>query len=159
VTEDRIERLEARFELADLAVRYCHLLDAKEFDRVVTLFDEDASFTTPSGTVTGRAELAAFFARQLSRYDAWWHYPHSHVVDFVDAGAASGVVEAHAEHAQDGVCVVAGIRYEDEYRRGDDGWRFAARTLQIRYFLPSDRLATAYRHSAAFPLLPPREHP
>jgi hypothetical protein len=87
----------------------------------------------------------------LGRYEATYHYVHSQVVDGLRPGAARAIVDAHAEHALDGSCVLAAIRYADVYRRGPDGWRFAERELQIRYFLPWQKLGTRYRHSELFP--------
>lgn len=149
--EERVGRIEARIALADLANRYCRLLDHGRFDAVAALFTEDAVFSYPGGSVRGRDVLPSFFAEQLGRYEAWWHYLHGHVVDILDDATAVGSVDAHAEHAQDGACVVAGIRYDDRYRRDGDDWRFSARALQIRYFLPWEKFQHRYRHNAAFP--------
>jgi hypothetical protein len=149
-TADRLERIEARLELSDLVARYCRLVDGRDFPGVAALFTADASFHYPGGAAT-RPELEEFFAAQLLRYDATYHYTHAHLVELTGESTATGSVDAHAEHALEGNCVLAGIRYEDEYVREAEGWRFGRRTLQIRYFLPADRLATAYRHSAGFP--------
>jgi hypothetical protein len=148
--DERLARIEARLELSDLVGRYCRLVDGRDYAGVAALFAADASFHYPGGSAA-RADLEEFFAGQLTQYEATYHYTHAHLVELAGDDAASGSVDAHAEHAVDGACVVAGIRYEDEYVRDAGEWRFGRRTLQIRYFLPVDKLGTAYRHSSRFP--------
>lgn len=146
---ERLERLEDRAALGELVVRYFHAVDARAFDALVGLFLADGEFRHPGGAVRGAAELEAFYREQLARWPATYHYGHGHVVE-IAGDRARGLVDAHAEHVEDGTCVVAGLRYEDEYARTPEGWRFAARTLHIRYFLPWEKLGAAYRHSARF---------
>src|SRR5581483_10673685 len=79
----RLAAVEARLALSELVARYCHRIDARDFDGVLALFTEDAGFHHPGGTVRGHAELATFFSTQLGQYEATYHYPHSHVVDLL----------------------------------------------------------------------------
>jgi hypothetical protein len=150
---DRLDRIEARFELQDLVAAYFHAVDARKFDELVSLFLPDAEFRHPGGSVRGAAALESFYREQLARWPATYHYSHAHVVELGE-GTATGLVDAHAEHADEGTCVVAGLRYEDRYARDAGRWRFAARTLHIRYFLPWEKLGTSYRHSASFAAAP-----
>lgn len=150
---DRIAGIEARFELQDLVAAYFHAVDARKFGELVSLFEADAEFRHPGGSVRGTEALESFYREQLSRWPATYHYSHAHVVD-VAGDSATGLVDAHAEHAEDGTCVVAGLRYEDRYARAGGRWRFASRQLHIRYFLPWGKLGTSYRHSASFAAAP-----
>ena len=79
--------------------------------------------------------------------ESTYHYVHSQVVEVLGGDRASAVVDAHAEHAMDGTCVLAGIRYVDAYHRAPGGWRFQERELRIRYFLPWQKLGQRYQHS------------
>jgi SnoaL-like domain len=115
--EERVALLEARNELSDLVARYCHLIDGRDFAGASELFDEDASFTVPDERTTGRDAVRAFLQTQLERYEFTYHYVHSQVIDAIEGDRAHGVVDAHAEHGEDGTCVLAGIRYVDAYRR------------------------------------------
>lgn len=148
--EERVALLEARYELSDLVARYCHLIDARDYTGASELFDEDASFTVPDQRTTGRDAVRAFLQTQLERYEFTYHYVHSQVIDAIEGDRARGVVDAHAEHGEDGTCVLAGIRYVDAYRRAASGWRFQERELQIRYFLPWEKLGTRYHRGRRF---------
>jgi SnoaL-like protein len=148
--DERVALLEARNELSDLVARYCHLIDGRDFAGASELFDEDASFTVPDERTTGRDAVRAFLQTQLERYEFTYHYVHSQVIDAIEGDRAHGVVDAHAEHGEDGTCVLAGIRYVDAYRRAASGWRFQERELQIRYFLPWGKLGTRYHLGKRF---------
>lgn len=148
--EERVALLEARNELSDLVARYCHMIDARDYAGASELFDEDASFTVPDERTTGRDAVRAFLQTQLERYEFTYHYVHSQVIDTIEGDRARGVVDAHAEHGEDGTCLLAGIRYVDVYRRGASGWGFQERELQIRYFLPWEKLGTRYHRSRRF---------
>ncbi len=150
--EERIALVEARLELHELAARYCHRIDARDYAGAAALFAQGASFAVPDNVATGREAIGQFLQSQLDRYQSTYHYVHSQVLDGLGADTARGIVDAHAEHALDGCCVLAGIRYADAYERGPDGWRFETRELQIRYFLPWQKLDTRYRRSDHFPI-------
>jgi hypothetical protein len=143
--------LETRLALSDLAARYCHLIDARDYAGAAALFEEDGSLCVPDQRITGRREVQAFLADQLERYEFTYHYVHSQVVDVIEGERAHAIVDAHAEHAKDGSCVLAGIRYADVYHRHSSGWKFQERDLQIRYFLPWLELGARYRRSRRFP--------
>jgi hypothetical protein len=148
--EERVARLEARYELSDLVARYCHMIDARDYAGASELFEPDASFIVPDERTTGRDAVRDFLQKQLERYEFTYHYVHSQVIDAIDEDRAHGVVDAHAEHGEDGTCVLAGIRYLDVYRRSESGWRFQERELQIRYFLPWSKLDARYHRSKRF---------
>lgn len=150
--EARVAALEARLELSELAARYCHLIDARDYAGAAALFTDDGTLIVPGDRSGGRVEIERFLRGQLERYQSTYHYVHGQVVDELEADTARAIVDAHAEHALDDTCVLAGIRYADVYRRCPGGWRFAERDLQIRYFLPWQKLGTRYRRSDLFPI-------
>lgn len=148
--ERRLERVEARFALGDLVARYFDCVDRQDVEGVVTDFVADGEFAYPGGQARGRDELRSFWTEHL-RWPFTYHYPHVHVVRFESATAATGYVDAHAEHQQDGGCVVAALRYVDDYVLEGDRWRFRRRDLRFRYFLPVEKLSTpSYRLSPTF---------
>jgi len=147
---DRVERLESRVAIGELVASYFAHVDARRYDQLVALFTEDAVLEYPGGVAHGHEELLSFYESQLPTYQATYHYSHGHIVRFDDPGIARGFVDAHAEHEINGALVLAALRYDDTYRRGER-WRFGSRALRMRYFLPIDRFASGYRHSAKFP--------
>jgi hypothetical protein len=151
--ETRLTTLEARLELTELAARYCHRIDAGDYGGAAAMFSPDGILAVPDGrTNVGRDAIETFLRGQLDAYQSTYHYVHSQVLDDLSDRDARGVVDAHAEHAEDGTCLLAGIRYADVYVHHADGWRFARRDLQIRYFLPWQKLDSRYRRSEHFPV-------
>lgn len=81
----------------------------------------------------GHDELAQVVER-IGRYDRTFHLLGQTLVDNVDEGVAKAETYCIAHHWLAGENgeddMVLYIRYEDEYRRGDDGsWRITARRL------------------------------
>lgn len=153
--EARLARIEARVELTELVARYCHRIDARDYAGAAELFSVEGTLSVPDGRVShGRAAIERFLGGELDSYQSTYHYVHAQVLDVLDAATAAGIVDAHAEHAHDGTCLLAGIRYADRYVHDDGTWRFAGRDLQIRYFLPWQKLGTRYRRSDHFPVQP-----
>jgi hypothetical protein len=144
----RLSRLEARQGLADLVARYCMALDDRDLEGVAGMFTADGVLETPGSSVNGRAKILAFYRDRMSRFELTYHYPHSHTVFSLQKRRAQGIVRAHAEHGIDGRCVIAAIDYQDVYAVESGQWRFAKRTLSMKYYLPLDEMITAYRPGA-----------
>ena len=140
--EQRLRRVEDRFELAELVARYGQLLDDRDLEGVAQLYAADATFDSLSGPVTGREAVVGYYADRLGAGGVTYHYPHSQVLSFTGDDDATGVVHAHAEMAIDGKAFVVALRYLDEYRRDGGSWRFHSRRAQQLYALPLDEMAT-----------------
>jgi len=146
-TEDlatRMRRLEARAALSDLVGRYGQLLDARNWDGVAEEFSRDGSLSVVGQTATGRTALKEMFVARLGGFEFTFHYPHSQVFEIVDDEHATGTVSGHAEHGANGVCLLAGVRYADEYGLEDGRWRIASRAVDIRYFLSWSEFAESF---------------
>lgn len=139
----RVGRLEIRIELGRLVARYGHALDTKDWDAAAQCFADDGELTI-GGTTSGRGEIKDLLATSLGRYEFTFHYPHSQIFDIADDRHAHGLVTAHAEHGLDGTCMLAGLRYEDEYVDQGGHWRFARREVDIRYLLAWPELGHAF---------------
>jgi ketosteroid isomerase-like protein len=132
-----------RAALADLVHRYAAGVDDRQFDTVAELFTETAELMVPEppgaldpvhrhcGHAAIRAAVAAVAATIRTE--------HAIVGEVFDAGpqpdSARGRIACAAHHwSQYGdqlTDVVWHLRYDDEYRRTDAGWRIAHRTLTI----------------------------
>ena len=121
------------------------VLDQGDLESVADMFTPGATLETPGSSVSGRDDILAFYTDRMSRFDLTYHYPHSHLVSTLEEGRAEGIVCAHAEHGVDGRCVVAAIDYRDVYAVEDGEWRFARRTLSMKYYLPLEEMMSAYR--------------
>lgn len=139
--------LSARAALSDLVHRYAALVDDRQFDSVATLFTDSAelvvadppSALTPVHTHRGRDAIAAAVGAvaRLARTE------HAIVGEVYDEGAEpdlargriTGVAHHWSQQAADGgteiVDVVWHLRYDDEYRLTEAGWRISRRALTV----------------------------
>lgn len=134
--EQRVQKLEDRWELNDLVTKYALLLDDAQWSGLGQLFTEDAVFASPTSSTTGRENIVRNFQVKHDPFPVTWHDPHAMVVDFNGENHARGTVIAYAELAQPGATVATSIRYHDEYRREDGRWRFARRFVLSLYAMP-----------------------
>jgi hypothetical protein len=146
---ERLQRVEDRLAIQDLISRYGITLDDRRYNEVGELYTEDARFwqhVPAAGTdVRGRREIVEFYRQRLGNVGPSYHYHHGHIVEFIDARTARGVVTAHAEMGVEGRMVLVGFRYHDLYAKGiDDRWRFAERETWFHYFMPADELPARY---------------
>ncbi len=120
-------------ELAIAALRsdYAHLYDAGRWDEFVDLFTDDAvaRFTTVPEPVVGKEAISAFFREN----DAFEYSFHTALMPrlSVDGDAATGEWKMCVFYRlPDGSSGWALGRYEDEYRRTDEGWKFSDVTAE-----------------------------
>jgi SnoaL-like domain len=137
--EARIQRLEDRQQIEDLAVRYGFYVDDRDYDKLRGLFAPDGCLRTNAGVIKGEGidGVAAYFSQHLPELAVSNHFVHGHVVDFdeVDRDRAAGLVAGHAEVWRDGKPMVTALRYLDKYCRTPGGWRFLERIQAYMYFV------------------------
>jgi hypothetical protein len=145
--EARIQRLEDRQEIQDLAVRYGLFVDERDFDSLVALFAPDGRLRTHAGVIKGQgmADIGAYFRNHLPNLGPSNHFVHGHVVDFVagEPDRATGLVSSHAEMWRHGAPMITAMRYTDRYRRVGGSWRFDERIQSYMYFVDVREYAEA----------------
>ena len=128
----------ANFEVGGLVDGYARCADARDADGFRALFADDAVLTviepdgTPRPALVGVDQIAKIPVR-LGRYDRTVHRVGAPQVEPDGPDAATGTVECEAHHHLGDTDTVMTITYEDRYRRTEDGWRFAERTVRIRH--------------------------
>jgi hypothetical protein len=140
--EQRIARLEARAEIAELLARYAFLIDDHEFGALGELFTPDARFGSSGSTHVGREAIVANYRALGEVYHISLHEARGFVLDFLDDDHARGEVLGFSEQASDRHTVVTSFRYDDEYVRLDGRWRFATRQVRTLYALTHAELAS-----------------
>lgn len=151
--ERRIDRLEARAQIAELCCDYCTACDDRDMAMLESCFTEDVRFQSGDGKtdVRGRKQTMEMFNLIFADRGPGYHWTHDRKVTFhdTDPDIASGLVLAHAETTPHGVPSIAGIRYNDCYRRVEGKWKIAERQLTMLYYLPMrdfiDRFPTELR--------------
>jgi hypothetical protein len=116
---------------------YAVAVDRRDRAAFVALFAPDAVLRVrrPDGSVRGErrgADELGAVTEAIARYDETLHLVSSHRVD-LDGDAASGVAYCEAHHRTGAEVLVMAIAYEDRYVRAAGGWRFAERTVGVRW--------------------------
>ncbi|MFJ9590904.1 nuclear transport factor 2 family protein [Streptomyces acidicola] len=143
--EPRIQALEDRAAIQNLAARYGFAVDDRDIDTYADCFTEDGNFRSDEGRLMrgrGREAVVAEAYERLAMYGPTNHVFHQHLIELdpEDANRATGKLSLHAEVVRNGEVWISSVRYADEYRRCEDGrWRIADRLLSVFYYLkPED---------------------
>ena len=143
----RIDRLEAHQALAELVSNYAGACDDHDMPRLMSLFTEEACFDSPSGAMVanGRAAIEALFIDLFKIRGPSFHWTHYAVakLDPQNPNRATGRVFSHAETTPGAVSSLAAMRYDDEYQRDNQQWRFKKRVINFLYYVPVTEYATA----------------
>jgi hypothetical protein len=144
VTEDilgRVERLEAEVrrlsdleEIRRLRMRYHELNNERRAHEVPDLFTEDGEIDFG---FMGSGNLS-HFARSSERTELIKQMIHNHQVD-VDGDAAVGSSYQEAMAVFHGRAFIIAGRYDDEYRRTPEGWRFRRVAFDPYIMMPAER--------------------
>jgi len=145
-----LEDLADEAAIRKLALRYAWAVDNRDPDALQALFTRDVVFERPPLPVRGYDDIRATPARHAKLYRATFHGVLNHLIE-LDGDTATGEVYCIAHHMVEnpnniGTGYDMRIRYEDRYRRCEDGkWRMNARRVnvlsrnsyQVSYDLPN----------------------
>jgi ketosteroid isomerase-like protein len=147
--EQRLQRLEDRFAISDLAASYCSAIDVRDLARFLSLFTDDIVLRHGDGVMRldGKAAVESYYQERFAGYGYTFHYPHACTVTFHGDDEATGIVTGHAEMGVGGELVLAAIKYTDRYRRTTEGWRFAERELSFGYYMKLAELPYGFADS------------
>lgn len=152
--ETRIDRLESRFEIAELCGAYCTTVDARDMAGMTALFTDDVVFESSDGGMNshGKDEVTAMFNKVFSIRGPGYHWTHNHSVTFDegDPDLATGLVLAHAETTPNHTISIAAFRYNDTYRREGGKWLFAKRSLSFFYYMPVTEFLDRFKQPERF---------
>jgi hypothetical protein len=113
--EQRIERLESIDEIRQLAAKYALALDMRDPDAWVNLFPADIRV---SETEAGREALRRWFDETMrSQFSGTSHHIGGHIIEFLDADHAQGVLYSKNEHEAGTEWVIMQMMYFDRYER------------------------------------------
>jgi 3-phenylpropionate/cinnamic acid dioxygenase small subunit len=132
-----------RATLSDVVHRYAAGVDDRQFDAVVALFTETAELILPDPPTSlepvhrhrGRTEISAAIAGVATVTRTEHAIVGEVYLDGSPPGTAHGRIAciAHhwSQHADQLTDVVWHVRYDDDYRLTDAGWRIDRRALTI----------------------------
>ena len=132
-----------RATLSDVVHRYAAGVDDRQFDAVIALFTETAELILPDPPTSlepvhrhrGRTEISVAIAGVATVTRTEHAIVGEVYLDGSPAGTAHGRIAciAHhwSQHADQLTDVVWHVRYDDDYRLTDAGWRIDRRALTI----------------------------
>jgi ketosteroid isomerase-like protein len=125
-----LDRLMATESIRQLASRYAVSMDARDLDALVSLYVDDVRVGRDR---FGRDALRNDLDRQLRAVGITILFVGNHVIDFVDANHARGIVYCKAEIQDTERWIQQAIRYNDDYERRDGHWYFVRRRHLLFY--------------------------
>ena len=147
--EQRVQRLEDKAALWDLAGEYCNAIDDLDIERLEPLFTRDSVYHSMDNVTVfhNRAEIVQHFREFFPVQPVCFHYPHSQSITFDGPDDAHGFVNGHVDvgYPSDGSFLLGALRYYDRYRREDGQWRFAERILKCWYWMKLTDLPTGFK--------------
>lgn len=136
----RVDELESRAAIRDLASEYCLAFDTRNLDRFMEIWHEDADWDIgpPFGTFRGAATIRAAVRDTL--FPAWretHHLASNLKLRFAGADRAYGECNVDCMGATpDDVVQMISASYVDRFERRAGTWRIAHRKVTIHYFNP-----------------------
>ena len=131
--EMRAARREDETQLSELARRYARMMDRMDFDMLPGVFASDGVLSGPGYEMTGHDQLRQGL-QALDQFSATLHAVLNTYFE-IDGDRATGEVYCVANHVHvvDGVPfkLDMGIRYQDEYVRGEDQWLIKRRVFVL----------------------------
>jgi hypothetical protein len=135
--EARLDQLESRAAISQLAARYCRGVDRREPETFAGIWHDDAEYLIGSdrGNFKGLDDIRRFSEIVVRVWRETYHWPTNHEVTFRDRDTADGLSEAFAVcvNHEGKICFIA-ARYIDEYSRRDGEWKIARRQVK-RWFV------------------------
>lgn len=137
---ERLERLEADAQIRQLVASYSFDIDDRNLDGVAGLFAEDAVVMSGDRVMmaVGREAIVDQYRDRFRVLGAGMHFMHDHEIRFDGATEAQGKVSGHAELWRNGEMMLVALRYNDRYRKTEEGWKFAAREICYLYYVSVD---------------------
>ncbi|WP_112320615.1 nuclear transport factor 2 family protein [Oceanibium sediminis] len=121
----RLDRLESREEIRQLASKYALALDMRDMDAMAGLFPEDVA--AGKGR-TGRQALRDWLSETMRKqFDGTSHHVGTQIIEFIDADTAEGIVYSKNEHETGAEWVIMQMMYHDRYERIAGRWYFRRR--------------------------------
>ncbi len=128
-----LQQVSDRFDIENLLVEYCHIIDQQLIDRLDDIFSEDAfiDYTAMGGIAGNREEIKAFLKQALPAFGATQHMIANQQIR-LDGDRATGRIMCFNPMQLGGGEQAApvfflGLWYVDEYVRTPAGWRISRR--------------------------------
>ena len=138
------QEMAARLEIQELLARYCHTLDAREWDQFAGLFTKDAEvdYSQFEGPRGGVAVLVPFLQTVMSAMESTLHAISTISIqlrgDVADVRCCAHVTLVPKVAQGDGLITNVGLWYQDEVVKEGERWLIRKRTQQKSYIVTSN---------------------
>jgi hypothetical protein len=137
----RVDTLESREAIRELAFDYCHGFDKRDYDRFLNIWWDDCVWDIgpPFGRFEGHTGVYEAIHEVL--WPAWkesHHLTSNNHIRFETADRANSVcdVDCMGVLAGEEVCQIVGATYTDCVERRNGEWKISQRSVAIHYFNP-----------------------
>jgi uncharacterized protein (TIGR02246 family) len=133
-----LQRIADRVDITALAGEFTDAGMTHDYDRFASLFTEGGVWAIPGGGIEfrGREAIRAGIERLQANWEFFVQNTHPGAIhtDAVNPDTATGrAYIAELGRFRDGSSHVNYALYHDSYERTADGWKFAARSYELRY--------------------------
>lgn len=125
-----------RAEIEALQNEFTDTVMMHDYDRYASLFTDDAVYRIPDAGIeqVGLEEIRAETRRMADEWEYFVQNTHPGAIR-IDGDSASGRAYIYEFGLlRDGRSVLNYALFHDLYRRTADGWKFAERVYEVRYF-------------------------
>jgi len=144
-----LQAIADRLEIEALRGEFTDALMMRDFDRFASLFAEDGTWRIPyiNAELVGREEIRAGIERMQGLWDYFVQTTHPGTIQLEGDTASARAYVSEFGHMRNGRSELNYSVYHDRYQRTPDGWKFAERVYEVRYFDRSP-LAGSAPHAA-----------
>ena len=134
--EGQVASLLDRASIQDLRFRYHVAVNDKQLGSIGSLFTDDAEVHFERiGSARGRGEIEDLYRDVVGKSPFVKQFIHNHLIT-LKGNAASGLSYLEAKTITDGESYLVAARFDDEYARVGDEWRFSRLSLSLYYAVP-----------------------
>ncbi|MDY6810927.1 MAG: nuclear transport factor 2 family protein [Actinomycetota bacterium] len=127
-----VDEISARLEIQQVLTDYSTAVDAGRFDELDDVFTHDATIDYRAmGGITGDlTTVKAWLAQVLPAFSTYCHLLGNHDIRVDGDTARSRTLCLNPMQTPDDTTFLLGLWYRDTWRRCEQGWRIAERTLE-----------------------------
>lgn len=130
-----VREMADREAIRDLACRYAHYVWSRDVPAIAGLFTDEGEMDMGNGRVIqGKQHLLDTYREALSG-DEFHPFVHNHVID-LQGDRATGTCYLDLRSSLNSRSMIGSGRYDDQYVKVGDEWRFRSRKLTMSYFVP-----------------------
>ncbi|RMF24127.1 MAG: nuclear transport factor 2 family protein [Deltaproteobacteria bacterium] len=134
----RVDELDAREQIRDLARRYADCVWRKDVEGAAALFADDGVMDTGDRPpIRGRVRIREEYERAFRDSD-FQPFVHNHVIDSLAGDEATGRCYLDLRATIEGRSMIGAGHYEDRYCRVEGTWYFSSRKLVMDFLVPLD---------------------